>query len=365
MRQERNNKIIAGLLLIAGALLLFKTCTSSDPVDLNQPSNNVKPQHLGSKALRQLENIQTTGNLNFTGKKIAKTTMDADLIALAKVQKKYEASLKKKEDEKKKATKKKKVAKKKTKKKKEVVKEQKKKKPVAQNETDKQNSNDDDFSAGGGRPANLNQNDNTTNDIEIANGYEYWRNLVFSNPSTESIEMLLAAYLQQQIPADWFYRITDDMISSTNGILQESAINLLAMTPSQESFNRLSKVISGRNSQPNLKLLARSSMNDVYKNIAYIGILSNGVRSSDTDVSYNAARLIQISAENNLASNGRGIANSNTATFTQILTILNQVLQATVDDRLRHFAQEAYNYISQHINTRSQFTADIQSEYFY
>ena len=44
MRQENNNKLIAGLLLLAGVALLFKTCSSSDPIDLKNPNNSVKPQ---------------------------------------------------------------------------------------------------------------------------------------------------------------------------------------------------------------------------------------------------------------------------------------------------------------------------------
>ncbi|MCB0348329.1 MAG: hypothetical protein KDD37_05810, partial [Bdellovibrionales bacterium] len=259
---------------------------------------------------------------------------------------------------------KKKVAKK-TKKTKKKVATKPNYKRQADNDTESpRDAVEENFGLMGGRLAPQNTADTTTNQNEDpSQGFGYWRNLVFSNPSQESSEMLLAAYLQQKIPSDWFYRITDEMLVSRNGILQESSINLLAMTPSNESFHRLSKIVSGRNSQPNLKLLARSSMNDVYKNISYIGILSNSVQNSDLDIAYNAARLIHISAENNLASNARGIANSNTNTFTEVLSILNRVLENATDERLIHFAQLARTYITQHLNSSNQFTADLQSDY--
>jgi hypothetical protein len=350
MEQNRTTKIIALLMLLAGALLLVQTCTSSDPIDLQNPSNNVSPQRLGQRAIRDFQNIKPMAIPEFQNKTL--TAANLDIEALKRAQKKYELSLKKKED----ASKKKKVTKKK-----------KLKAPVAKrNNNGRYLSNEpeaptvaanDAFTGGAATPARATETPESTNPNPDQQGYEYWRNLVFSNPSQQTSEQLLAAYLQDRIPADWFYRINDEMIGSSNGFLQESAINLLAMTPSSESFNRLSLVIEERNTQPNLKLLARESMNDVYKNINYLGALASALQNSNTGIAYHAARMIHLSAQTNLNAANSDLfikaitsAKQNTTAYTQLLPTLDQIRQTTTNERLREFATNAYQFISQYLN---------------
>jgi hypothetical protein len=342
MEQMSKNKWIAAALIVIGVLLVLRSCTSSDPVDLENPSNNVKP-----KRLSQLWNqVQTTSDVNFTTTRtFTPPNTIKDLETLAKVQKRYEEGLKRRELAQKQPKKKKKdlVAKNK-KKKKNVAKRRSTEKSFAKNNQKRSNYLGE-YLGGGAIAARPNQNPNEQNNNQEQNEQDlnYWRNLVFSNPSRETTEMLLAAYLQNKIPPAWFYAIVDEMLASTNGILQESSINLLAMTPSSMSFRRLA-MATDRNSPTNIKLLARDSMNDVYKDINYLGILIGEVQYSDTLVAYHAARLIRISAEAAVASN------TSLGVYSPLVAILSQILQNTDDERLRHFAASAYDYITQNLS---------------
>lgn len=359
MRESKVPKLLGILLLVAGIALLLQTCTSSDPSDLMNPSNSVSPQRIGSDWNRKLETIKAAPNVEFQGKDVKKTNLASDLEALAKAQKKYEASLKKKEEDKKKKAKK--VAKKKPSAKKTIVQRNNTRRNISGNSEETPLSPVSAFS-GSAAARRIQEEASQPSPTPPQQGYEFWRNLVFSNPSQQTSEQLLAAYLQGQISAEWFYAITDEMVNSTNSILQESAINLIAMSPSSESFQRLS-LLTDRNVAPHLKVLARESMNDVYKNFAYIQVIAAAVQNTNTTIAYHGARMIRLSAETNLNATTAStfikvISKANANAYTQLLPILTRIIENTQNERLREFAQSAFEYISQ-FNSNDQLTADL------
>ncbi len=66
-----------------------------------------------------------------------------------------------------------------------------------------------------------------------------WENLILSTPSYANTMKLVAAYLSQQISADTFYTVVNEMLIDGRGQMQSLGVIALGATPSASSFSDL------------------------------------------------------------------------------------------------------------------------------